>query len=273
MEHRNNNRYVDVIEDLLEGYNNTPHSRHGGVPASIGDKGDMQRLWRQKFERETPKTLQPTLKVGDHVRMVGPRRVFAHEYHERWTRELFVVTKFELLAPIMLQKSREGSGSCSYDQNFSCAGNRRCLYPVWSLDSTFVETSPTLFLNEASAAVAGCKIQIHSAELKVRRCKVDPEVYSDLLTASARSATGEDGDGDGQYKYQHNQLECSKHTLGTGSTSYTITLPNHQKPNKVLVVLIDHSAHTGTTQKQVTQFAYLNITYASLKLDGVPTDK
>ena len=137
----------------------------------------------------------------------------------------------------------------------------------------FCRNLTNTFLNETSAAVAGCKIQIHSAELKVRRCKVDPKVYSDLLTAAARSATGEDGDGDGQYKYQHNQLECSKHTLGTGSTSYAITLPNHQKPNKVLVVLIDHSAHTGTTQKQVTQIAYLNITYASLKLDGVPTDK
>ena len=40
MEHRNNNRYVDVIDDLIVGYNNTPHSRHGGVPASVGDKGD-----------------------------------------------------------------------------------------------------------------------------------------------------------------------------------------------------------------------------------------
>ena len=68
----------------------------------------MQRLWIQKFERETPKTLQPTLKVGDHVRMVGPRRVFARGYHERWTREVFVVTKVEHIAPIMLQKSREG---------------------------------------------------------------------------------------------------------------------------------------------------------------------
>ena len=55
----------------------------------------MQRLWIQKFERETLKTLQPTLKVGDHVRMAGPRRVFARGYHERWAREVFVVTKVE----------------------------------------------------------------------------------------------------------------------------------------------------------------------------------
>ena len=31
------------------------------------------------------------------------------------------------------------------------------------------------------------------------RCKVDPEVYSAMLTAAACAATGEDRDGDGQY--------------------------------------------------------------------------
>ena len=95
MEHRDSNRYVDVLDELVDIYNNTPHSRHGWVSANTGDGDDVQRLWIQKFERETPKTLQPTLKVGDHVRMVGPRRVFARGYHERWTREVVVVTKVE----------------------------------------------------------------------------------------------------------------------------------------------------------------------------------
>ena len=61
----------------------------------IGDGDDVQRLWIQKFERDTPKTAQSTLKVGDHVRMVGPRRVLGRGYHERWTREVFVITKDE----------------------------------------------------------------------------------------------------------------------------------------------------------------------------------
>ena len=90
MEHRDNNRYVDVLNDLIEGYNNTPHSRHGGVPVNIGDNDDdVQRLWIQKLERERPKTVQPSLKVGDQVQMVGPRRVFARGYHEKWTRGVF----------------------------------------------------------------------------------------------------------------------------------------------------------------------------------------
>ena len=39
------------------------------------------------------------------------------------------------------------------------------------------------------------------------------------------------------------------------------------------MVFIDQSAHAGTATKQVTHFSNLSITHASLKLDGVPTDK
>ena len=56
IEHRNINSYVDVLTDLVEGYSNTPCSRHNGVPDKIGDGDDVQRFWIQKFERETPKT-------------------------------------------------------------------------------------------------------------------------------------------------------------------------------------------------------------------------
>ena len=65
------------------------------MPTEIGDGDDVQRLWLQKFERETPQAVQSTLKVGDHARMVGPRTLFARGYCERWTREVFVVTKVE----------------------------------------------------------------------------------------------------------------------------------------------------------------------------------
>ena len=44
MHHRDSNRYVDVLNDLIEGHNNTPDSRHSGVPDKIGDGDDVQRL-------------------------------------------------------------------------------------------------------------------------------------------------------------------------------------------------------------------------------------
>ena len=77
IEHGDSNRYFDVLTDLVEGYNNTSHSRHDGVPDKIGDVDDVQRLWLQKFESKTPKMAQTTLKVKEHVCTVGPRKVLA----------------------------------------------------------------------------------------------------------------------------------------------------------------------------------------------------
>ena len=156
---------------------------------------------------------------------------------------------------------------------FSLYRQQKMFVPGVEFEFLFRRSPTTMFLNGTDMEVGRHKIRIHSAELKVRRCRVDPEVYSALLTAAARTVSGQGRDGDGEYKYQHNQLECSEHTLGSGSTSYSITLPSHQKPDKVLVVFIDQSAHAGTARKQATHFSNLNVTHASLKLDGVPTDK
>ena len=42
MDHSNSNRYVGVLDELLDGYTNTLHSRHDEVPAKIG----MEIMWR-----------------------------------------------------------------------------------------------------------------------------------------------------------------------------------------------------------------------------------
>ena len=72
------------------------------------------------------------------------------------------------------------------------------LVPGVEFEFHIQRSSTSTFLNGTKVAVAGHKIRIHSAELKVRRCEVDPAVYSALLTAASRSVTSEDGDVDGQ---------------------------------------------------------------------------
>ena len=65
--------------------------------------------------------------------------------------------------------------------------------PDVEFEFLFRQSPTSTFLTAANTAVAARKIQIHSAELMVRRCKVDHEVYSALLTAAACSEAGEDG--------------------------------------------------------------------------------
>ena len=92
MKHHSRKRYVEVLDDLLPVI--TTHHTVGcrmklEIVMMCRDSGF------RSLKRETPKTVQPTLKVGDHVRMVGPRRLFASGYHEKWTREVFVLTQVD----------------------------------------------------------------------------------------------------------------------------------------------------------------------------------
>ena len=77
---------------------------------------------------------------------------------------------------------------------FSLCRQQKMCVPGVEFEFLFRRSPTTMFLNGTDIEVGRHKIRIHSAELKVRRCRVDPEVYSALLTAAARTASGEGGD-------------------------------------------------------------------------------
>ena len=83
---------------------------------------------------------------------------------------------------------------------FSLCRQQKMFVPGVEFELLFCQSPTATLLTSANAAVAGSRIGIHSAELKVQSCRVDPEVYSALLTAAARASAVEDGDGDGEYK-------------------------------------------------------------------------
>ena len=91
MNHRRTKKYVDVLDDLVEAHNKTPHSRTGVAPSDTPSI-DTHHRWIEKYERDTPKPINPVFKVGDHVRLAAARRTFMRGYHEQWTREVFVVS-------------------------------------------------------------------------------------------------------------------------------------------------------------------------------------
>ena len=53
---------------------------------------------------------------------------------------------------------------------FSLCRQQKMFVPGVEFEHLFRRGSTSTFLNGANVAVAGCKIRIHSAELKVRRC-------------------------------------------------------------------------------------------------------
>lgn len=106
-------RFVNVLQDLVESYNNRPHRSLGGnAPATVNQgnadeirldaylsgrktKSDPLKMNLLKSKKTTKKRVKPffKLKVGDTVRISQLKHPFQRDYQQKWTEEFFKVSK------------------------------------------------------------------------------------------------------------------------------------------------------------------------------------
>ena len=81
-------KYIDVLDELVDSYNNTYHRSIGMAPSQVTIDNTQQIV-----ERLYPPKLQPvyTFEIGDKVRMSKGKHVFKRGYMQGWTDEIFTV--------------------------------------------------------------------------------------------------------------------------------------------------------------------------------------
>ena len=81
-------KYIDVLDEMIESYNNTYHRSIGMAPNQV-TQDNMQTV----TERLYPVKRKPICKfdVGDKVRMSKGKHVFKRGYMQGWTDEIFTV--------------------------------------------------------------------------------------------------------------------------------------------------------------------------------------
>ena len=88
------NRYLDVLQDIVEGYNDTPHTATGFTPNEV-DADNQSLVFDRLYESPAvipSKRVNSPLRVDDLVRITKARGSFERGYTPNWTRELFRVT-------------------------------------------------------------------------------------------------------------------------------------------------------------------------------------
>lgn len=91
---RKTRRWIDLLPQVLENYNNSYHSTIRTTPASVKKGGELEEaVWRRQYELKKPHKPDGAFKfdVGDTVRLSHVAKAFTREFHERFTRELFLV--------------------------------------------------------------------------------------------------------------------------------------------------------------------------------------
>ena len=80
--------YFDVLDDIVNKYNNTVHRTIKMKPIDV--TSDSYAEYNEDFNKKDPK-----FKVGDHVRISKYKNIFAKGYTQNWSEEVFVISKIK----------------------------------------------------------------------------------------------------------------------------------------------------------------------------------
>ena len=89
------NVYYDVLDDLVNKYNNTEHSTIKMKPIDVGDTTKSSYLERnnKRVYIDEHNEKDSRFKVGDRVRISRYKNIFAKGYTPNWSKEIFIVDK------------------------------------------------------------------------------------------------------------------------------------------------------------------------------------
>ena len=86
------NVYFDVLDDIVNKYNNTVHRTIKMKPIDV--TSDSYAEYNKDFNKKDPK-----FKVVDHVRISKYENIFAKGYPPNWSEEVFVVSEIKNTVP------------------------------------------------------------------------------------------------------------------------------------------------------------------------------
>ena len=86
------NVYFDVLDDIVNKYNNTVHKTIKMKPIDVTN--DYFAEYNEESNKKDPK-----FKIGDHVRISKYKNIFAKGYAPNWSEEVFVINKINNTVP------------------------------------------------------------------------------------------------------------------------------------------------------------------------------
>ena len=89
----NKSIYFDVLDDIVDKYNNTVHRT---IKMKLIE---VTSIYYAEYNEDPSNKKNPKFKVGDHVRISKYENIFAKGYTENWSEEVFVINKIKNTVP------------------------------------------------------------------------------------------------------------------------------------------------------------------------------
>ena len=105
----NTARYIDILDDLVEGYNNSFHRSIKMKPVNVTVL-NAQTVWKTLYKKEKISPIRYKFNVGDTVRISRFKRTFTKGYLPNWTEEVFtIVNRLPRKPPVYRIKEYDSS--------------------------------------------------------------------------------------------------------------------------------------------------------------------
>ena len=101
---------VDVLDKLVQQYNNTKHASIKMTPVEASKTKNENSVWRNLYgsvergdllaSHAQPNISVPVYAVGDRVRITKKKKTFEKGYTSRWSEEVFTVAQVKHTTPI-----------------------------------------------------------------------------------------------------------------------------------------------------------------------------
>ena len=99
----NTNKYIDVLGEFVDHYNNTWHSSIKMAPAEARKKKNEVTVYKNLYPADlTGRPIHAEFKIGDKVRIVKNKKCFEKGFTSNWTEEVFTFQKFKELIRLLI---------------------------------------------------------------------------------------------------------------------------------------------------------------------------
>ena len=107
---QNTSRYIDALPDIILAYNKSFHRSIGMRPIDASKEQEHILYENLYGRRKVRKDVPFQFALGDSVRIAGEKHPFRREFFQRWTEEIFQVSKRWRQRHINLYKIKDCSG-------------------------------------------------------------------------------------------------------------------------------------------------------------------
>ena len=100
--------WIDILKEIVEDYNNTPHRIIGRAPSSVTFQNSAE-VYKKMFGDIHLKVI-PKLSKGDKVRLLIEKNIFDKGYTENWTEEIYRIKDVQQQAGVVWYKVESLTG-------------------------------------------------------------------------------------------------------------------------------------------------------------------